>query len=97
MYVMGLLGVMLLGLAEPVSATVTEGMSRQDVIDQWSEPRAVVQRDQLEILFYDRNREVALEDGAVDAVVSQDPLRSTHPTVLDSADPRIAEALDTVD
>lgn len=92
-----LLGVLLLGLAGPVVADVSEGMSRDQVIEAWGDPRAVVQSDGLEILFYDRNREVALEDGAVVAVVSQTPSRFTRPALLESADPRIAETLESVD
>jgi hypothetical protein len=52
------------------NATVTEGMTREQVIAAWGKPVGRFVQNEVEVLHYDRDREVHLEDGIAISVLN---------------------------
>ncbi len=78
------------GADDAEAATVQPGMSRGDVIALWGEPRGHLQSGELEVLHYERGREVYLEADRVQAVAGAAPGRGQRPRLIagDSFDER---------
>ena len=56
------------------NATVTEGMTREQVIAIWDEPVGRFVQNEVEVLYYSRDREVHFTDGRVISVLASAPV-----------------------